>query len=1124
MSGEVQQTVPKSVKHRLLKLAHLLVSFGVGICIVLGIGVWRLSQGPVSLDYLTPALERSLSARGASLAVHVDKTVLIWGGWQRFADIRLYDLRLLGPDGKLVARIPELSVGISLQALLQRRLSLSRVEVYRLTATVERFADGRFGFALPISGDDAAAGGTALHDATDTVMQLVRSGDGPLRDLRRFALLDARLRYIDRARDAVWDFPQASFAADLRPPGIEATLALLLERQGERTQLSGSVLHDRRSGRTSGRIIFDDLRPNLLARAAPALGEISQLGVSVSGNAQFEIGENLSLSALRLDLRSPVGGALIELAYPADGGAINAVATLRGLNVAAIARSTPALAQLAGLDLPLSGHVVGRITGKAQVNVTEVDLRAAAGQIDLPGILDEKLAVSGARLRAVIAPDLTKAEIHEAKIEIGEARLTATANLRRARDAYRLRSAFQFDGLSARDLERYWPSRLAPTARRWVRRNIAAGVIRKGSGDIVLRIPRSAPTEFAVESIDGSFSYEGLHVRYWSPLPAATDVGGTAIFDRRMLRFSVTEGHLRDVAIEQGSIQITGLDRGERKVDIELGLRGAARTIVQVLDHEPLRYAAHIGIRPDAVSGDAIIRSRIAFQLGDEISSDAIAFKVSAKVRNVGLKPAPYGLAVEGGEIAIDADRGNIKMAGHVQLGALPVSIEWTEQLDAGANSRRVRLAGRIRDFGRIGFGLPEFDFVEGPGDSSIVIRTLSDSSSEVVAYFDLTEAALSVPYLGWQKSAPSPGRATIRMRVGGAGDFAIEEFRVETGDTRLEGAAAPTKHGSWHIRIDRFERPQSHVAGSVELRQDRTLVANIRGDRFDITPVLTAAPLVTNRLNRPSMPPRRLKVNAQIKTLAWGPDRRIRDALLSLSRGPQGIEGLMLEGDTGRRSHVSVKYLPVPDGLVLEVRANDFGRALGIVMPAGNVVGGSMIIRGHAAAPGPPLQGTFQARNFVVREAPTFARLLQAASLTGVADALSEKGLRFDAFEGEFLYAAGRLSFANTKAHGSSIGLTLSGDIAADAGRLALGGTLVPAYTFNRAIGELPLVGPLLSGGKNEGLFAATYRVTGPIAEPEVRVNPLSVLTPGFLRNLFSGAVAELPGGSDGKRRKAAD
>lgn len=56
-----------------------------------------------------------------------------------------------------------------------------------------------------------------------------------------------------------------------------------------------------------------------------------------------------------------------------------------------------------------------------------------------------------------------------------------------------------------------------------------------------------------------------------------------------------------------------------------------------------------------------------------------------------------------------------------------------------------------------------------------------------------------------------------------------------------------------------------------------------------------------------------------------------------------------------------------------------------------------------------------------------------------------------------------------------------------------------------NSLLSSIPLVGEILTGGS--GLIAATYTMKGPSKDPQVSVNPLSILTPGFLRKiLFEG------------------
>ena len=53
----------------------------------------------------------------------------------------------------------------------------------------------------------------------------------------------------------------------------------------------------------------------------------------------------------------------------------------------------------------------------------------------------------------------------------------------------------------------------------------------------------------------------------------------------------------------------------------------------------------------------------------------------------------------------------------------------------------------------------------------------------------------------------------------------------------------------------------------------------------------------------------------------------------------------------------------------------------------------------------------------------------------------------------------------------------------------------------------KIPLVGVLLSGGQNDGVFGVSYRVHGSMSGPTLTVNPLSAIAPGILRRIL-GAI----------------
>jgi hypothetical protein len=56
----------------------------------------------------------------------------------------------------------------------------------------------------------------------------------------------------------------------------------------------------------------------------------------------------------------------------------------------------------------------------------------------------------------------------------------------------------------------------------------------------------------------------------------------------------------------------------------------------------------------------------------------------------------------------------------------------------------------------------------------------------------------------------------------------------------------------------------------------------------------------------------------------------------------------------------------------------------------------------------------------------------------------------------------------------------------------------------INALLGNIPLLGRLFSPETGGGVFAATFRLQGPLDDPQVSVNPLAALTPGFLRGIF--------------------
>jgi hypothetical protein len=169
-------------------------------------------------------------------------------------------------------------------------------------------------------------------------------------------------------------------------------------------------------------------------------------------------------------------------------------------------------------------------------------------------------------------------------------------------------------------------------------------------------------------------------------------------------------------------------------------------------------------------------------------------------------------------------------------------------------------------------------------------------------------------------------------------------------------------------------------------------------------------------------------------------------------------------------------------------------------------VYGGVLKLEGvfDDAAPNAPLTARVELSNFNVRNGRLLGKLLQAITIYGLLDALNGPGVAFNDLVLPFRWDGTMLDVTDMRAFSASLGLTAKGRINAERKTIDMQGTVVPLYMINAVLGRLPLVGGLFSAERGGGLVAFNYSMSGAVGDPTVTVNPLSALTPGFLRGLF--------------------
>ena len=192
-----------------------------------------------------------------------------------------------------------------------------------------------------------------------------------------------------------------------------------------------------------------------------------------------------------------------------------------------------------------------------------------------------------------------------------------------------------------------------------------------------------------------------------------------------------------------------------------------------------------------------------------------------------------------------------------------------------------------------------------------------------------------------------------------------------------------------------------------------------------------------------------------------------------------------------------------------LTLQTNDAGQALRALDFFTSGDQGDLLIEAdmQKLEKGFSLEGTIEAKKFTIADSKVFSELLAAKEFAKAQEELEENGLSFESFDSDFVQYDEVLTFTSGSAKGPTLGVTIDGFMDQKYDDISLGGTIIPAYGLNSLLSNIPLLGTILAGGKGEGVFAATYEMSGSIEDPDVNINPLMALAPGILRKIF-GAI----------------
>jgi hypothetical protein len=1049
--------LPGRLMHRLLVLALALTMAAAAGAVALA---WRLSEGPLNVDWAARRMEAVRNTPGATTRLTIGHASIRWSGFAKGVgqglELQLEDVRLTDLKGAELASVRVFDLSVSMARLLLGQAAPRVVSVTGLNLRLLRDTAGAItidlgGIDLVGDADPAAP----VADLAATMTELARPPRRPGSPLR---------------------------------PGVQHIEQLRTVRIID----SSLMLHD------------------------PALGGTWRLGIARLDLQRLSGGGVRGSATATLALGVAPGPAQATVTLQADlatDGGTQLQLALLPMNAGAMHQAAPDLSPDARLDAPVQALGTLHLNAGLQPTMAALRVEAGGGRMRMAGspIAFDSLALSAEAawdspawsLPQRVALQRAKAVLHAPGgawptivTLSGQAALTPTSIAGTAEA--------KLDHLAFADIGSLWPERLGGHIRPWLVQNVTAGTARDAAVKVGFHGPHDL-SDLVVTTAEGSLRGDDATIHWLSPVPPVEGAQAMlTIRDADSLDIAVASARQGPLHLKDGLIHITGLSEKDQFMVLDANASGGVPDMLTLLRHPRLALLDRKPIPMRNPAGAFTGHMTISLPLNEDVEMEDIKIKTSVRLTDLRLGGLVAGRDLERGAIQMEATSDMLKASGTAVVAGIPADISVGMEFRDGPASQvvqRAQAVGRAtgRQLAAAGWFDPGGLMGAGAGVFTAKFLQRRDNSAEVQLNGDLSGAALSL--VGWTKPQGQPAEVSARLLLRGDKMLGIDLLHAQGPGMALDGHIEMVGADPLLLVLDRIELGPTRGRGQVRFpdRPSQPIRATLTGAVLDLAPQLAQQSTPPGAAADPPF-----VIDARFDRVLLAPNRGLGGLVAHAEH--DGRRLTTLTATTMAPEQVELTIRPEGNRRRLRLNAADGGALLKAVDLLDTVYGGVLKLEGvfDDAAPNAPLTARVELSNFNVRNGRLLGKLLQAITIYGLLDALNGPGVAFNDLVLPFRWDGTMLDVTDMRAFSASLGLTAKGRINAERKTIDMQGTVVPLYMINAVLGRLPLVGGLFSAERGGGLVAFNYSMSGAVGDPTVTVNPLSALTPGFLRGLF--------------------
>jgi hypothetical protein len=1037
-------------------------------------------------DWARARIEASVSERMSEGSIELGK-IAVAIGRDGIPRLQISNIEIGDTGGGTVAVLNAVQTSISPGALLRGEISPESLELNGAQITLRRSEDGRFSLA---PSENAPSNNRSLADIL-ALLDSALSSDA-LKSIRDAEARDVVITVEDARTGRIWQATNANLILRRSNEGLNLSVASdVFNGTDDVAVVQLSFQFDHETHDTTLGVVVVDMPAADIAVQSPVLAWLGVLDAPISGavRAEYDGESGLETLAGTLDIAA---GAL----NPVEGSEPLEFESARAYFDFDTARQRIDFSEIAVqstlLELSAIGHTYlsditdgwpGAFLGQFVVSKARIEDSA---QFEAP------LELSDIRADLRLKLDPFSVELGQLSVDNNGEPIRGRGRVEARSDGWHVSIDAQTNRISPQSVSAHWPINVSPVTRGWLKKNVIEGALNNASAAI-RKVPGQKP-DFGL-----SFDFQDGLVRFLDQMPPIKAAAGRATLNDHRFTLLMREGTVD--AEQGGSLDAAGTvftvsDVRERPVrgEITVAAHGTILAGLSVLNNPPIRLMERAGRGVNLADGNAAIVAVLRLPLEDGIDPDEIEYFIAGDLTAVTSEKIIPDRVLATRKITIDATRERIRIEGPATLDGVALELAWEQPLgDQAALGSRVTGTVELGPNTISAFGLPlPKSLISGRGSGDFNLALKPKLPPQLSLTSDLVGLGISIGGLGWTKARDAAGEFALEGTLGPVPN--VSKLTVTAPGLTLNGRLDFKEDGN--LRVAKFDslKVGRWLNAAIKLTprgKGQSPAVTIEGGTFD----LRAMPRDRDNGGGDRAP---IAVNLDRVIVSDG--IQFAPVIGQIDAGHAGLSGAF-EGRMNGRTPVRGTLAPANGGTGVRVQAADAG---GVIRDAGltpNARGGTLdiVMTPVVGAASGTYNGQFLIEGMHLRKAPMLADLLDAISVVGLLDQLAGPGIRFGTVDGQFRLTRDTLVIRDVAAVGPSLGVSANGHYDLNTKNIDILGVISPVYFVN-AIGRI-------ISRRGEGLFGFNYQMSGPASDPKISVNPLSILTPGILRDIFRGS-----------------